>query len=63
MFWWHRNTLLDLLALAAPSEAKPRRRTRRPAALLNEMVNWPLSRKSAVRRRGQPVPHQLRDYA
>ena len=28
-----RNTLLDLLALAAPSEAKPPRKTRRPPPL------------------------------
>ena len=33
-----RNTLLDLLALAAPSEAIPEGEPRDPAALLDEMV-------------------------
>ena len=54
-----RNTLLDLLALAAPSEAKPPKEDpETPAAPAGrDRSSWP--RRRSCRRRGQPVPHQL----
>ena len=46
-----RNTLLDLLALAAPSEAKPPKEDpETPAALLDEMVSWPRRRSCSTAR-------------
>ena len=51
-----RNTLLDLLALAAPSEAKPPKENPETPAGRDGRAGRP---EGAVRRRGEPVPHQL----
>ena len=56
-----RNTLLDLLQLAAPSETKPPKEDpATPAALLDEMVEL-AARKELFDGAVPPVPHQLRD--
>lgn len=46
-----RNTLLDLLALAAPSEAKPRRRPPRlPLPCWTRWSSWPRRRSCSTAR-------------
>ena len=59
-----RNTLLDLLALAAPSEAKPPKEDpETPAALLDEMVELMVetvcSTRRSIRIAGNDIPQAV----